>query len=144
MIKDIYLVECRNLVNHGVVNPLNVELCAILERALNYMHSGNTKVIATSIMNPMFIGRALIKDGLPCLNDMMVKFFPSSWEVSGEHMPYDQTTGIPKSAASSVVRYNYNVVVYGVSRQSLYLRPPFVRCRLAGVDKCIDLPPVIS
>ncbi len=114
-IEKIYTLERKNIEKGWMVNPVNVELCAILERALNYMHSGNTKVIATSIMNPMWIGRALLHDGLPCLNDVMVKFIPSSWEVLSEHLPYNKATGTPLSAARSVIIYNYDEIVYGVS-----------------------------
>ena len=36
-------------------NPLLVELMSVAEHALNYMHTGNTAVIATSIMNALWI-----------------------------------------------------------------------------------------
>jgi len=98
-----------------MINPFNVELCAVLERALNYIHSGNTKVIAMSIMNPMWIGRALIKDGLPSLNETMVKFFSSSWQVQGECLPYNISNGTPNSAAAAVILFNYDRTVYNVS-----------------------------
>jgi len=99
-----------------MVNPLNVELCAVLERALNYMHTGNTKVIATSIMKPLWIGEALIQDGLPCLNPNIIRFFgSSSWEVSAEKWPSHRLNGIPNSAAKAVIEYNYGDTIYNVS-----------------------------
>ena len=49
-----------------------VELCSVVERALNYMHTGNAAVIATTVMNPLWIGRAVVKDGFPCLNSNVV------------------------------------------------------------------------
>jgi hypothetical protein len=98
-----------------MINPFNVELCAVLERALNYIHSGNTKVIATSIMNPMWIGRALIQDGLPSLNETFVKLFSASWQVQGACLPCDNRNGTPKSAAAAVILFNYDRDVYNVS-----------------------------
>lgn len=99
----------------GMINPLNIKLCAVLERALNYIHSRNTKVIATSIINPMWIGHALIKDGLPLLNKTMVKFFPSSWQVQGECLLYDIRNRTPKSAATAAILFNYDHTAYSVS-----------------------------
>ena len=115
LITRIYRRERANMVNGRQVNPLNVELCAILERALNYLHSGNTKVIATSIMNPLWIGKALIEDGLPSLNPNVVRFSATSWEVNGEHWPTHRATGTPLSAAKCVILFNYGANVYNVS-----------------------------
>ena len=114
-IEHIYNHERSNMNKGRPVNPLNVELCAVLERALNYMHSGNTKVIATSVMNPLWIGKALLEDGLPCLNPKMVRFHATTWEVRGEYWPYDRSTGIPKSAAKCVFDTNYSGAIYNVS-----------------------------
>ena len=41
-------------------NLLLVELASIAEHALKYMHTGNTAVIATSIMNSLWIGRSIV------------------------------------------------------------------------------------
>jgi hypothetical protein len=49
-------------------NPEVLELCAILERTLNYAHTGSVRVIATKIMNPLWVGKALVHDGLPCFS----------------------------------------------------------------------------
>lgn len=45
------------------INPFAVELCAVLERALNYAHTGHARVIATGLMNPLFVGMSLIDHG---------------------------------------------------------------------------------
>jgi hypothetical protein len=40
--------------------PTFVELCVSLERALNFMHTGNAAVITTTLMNPLWIGLAIV------------------------------------------------------------------------------------
>jgi hypothetical protein len=97
------------------VNPLNVELCAVLERALNFMHSGNIKVIVPTIMNPMWISKALIQDGMPCLNPSIVRFYSDSWELCMKEIKYHMFARNPSSAAKCVILYNYGPCVYQVS-----------------------------
>lgn len=127
-IKAIYTHERQNMKAGGQVNPLNVELCAILERALNFMHSGNTKVIATSIMNRLWIGEALIQDGIPCLNPAMVRFFADQWELVAERIPYNSATGIPSSAARTVIIHNYGDIVFNVSMIPCHSRHSCCAC----------------
>jgi hypothetical protein len=114
-IKRIYLCERERMKTQNMVNAQNVELCAVLERALNYMHTGNVKVIATSVMNPMWIGQALLEDGLPCLNPSIVRFFSQTWELSAMEMKPTYSAGVPNTAAKRVILYNYNATVYNVS-----------------------------
>jgi hypothetical protein len=121
LIEKIYNIERKNMLRGAMVNPLNVELCAMLERALNYMHSGNTKVIATSTMNPLWIGDALLQDGLPCLNPMIVRFYASSWSICGDKMPSYHRTSIPSSAARCVILYNYDATIFNVSTTFFFL-----------------------
>ncbi|KAG0692492.1 hypothetical protein DFH29DRAFT_1046484 [Suillus ampliporus] len=48
-------------------SPQMVELCAMLERALAYAHTGNAKVLASSLMRPFWLIRSLLEQGLPTL-----------------------------------------------------------------------------
>jgi len=83
-------------------------LFSVFEQALNYMHSRNTKVITTLIMKPLWIGKALIQDGLPCLNPNIIHFFSSSsWEVSAEKWPSHRVNGIPNSKGFTLPPYSY-------------------------------------
>ncbi|KAG1853395.1 hypothetical protein F4604DRAFT_1933291 [Suillus subluteus] len=45
--------------------PQVIELCSVLERALAYAHTGNTRVIATSLMRPLWLVQSLLEHGLP-------------------------------------------------------------------------------
>jgi hypothetical protein len=48
--------------------PETIELCSILERTLAYAHTGNAKVIATSLMRPFWLVPSLLELGLPTLS----------------------------------------------------------------------------
>jgi hypothetical protein len=47
--------------------PLRLELLASLERLLCYCHTGNTAVLATSLMDPLGLSRGVLTDGFPIL-----------------------------------------------------------------------------
>jgi hypothetical protein len=64
--------QAQSASNSAKKDPLLVEICSVAERALNYMHTGNAAVIATSVMNPLWIGMSIIQDGLPCFNPKYV------------------------------------------------------------------------
>lgn len=68
MIKALYRQEIANVQNCGK-KPcfLQVELLAALERLLCFCHTGNTAVFTTSLMHPLCLSRAAIKDGFPML-----------------------------------------------------------------------------
>ncbi|KAG2029044.1 hypothetical protein BDR03DRAFT_1018980 [Suillus americanus] len=53
------------LTKGGKPAPQVVELCSVLERALAYAHTGNSKVIATSLMRPLWLVKSLLEQGLP-------------------------------------------------------------------------------
>ena len=81
-------------------NPLLVELMSVAEHALNYMHTGNTAVIATSVMNALWIGRSIVQDGLPCLNQKIVSLSSNAWiTFSEKKWPWDDVKHKPKTSA---------------------------------------------
>lgn len=77
-----------------------IEVCSVLERALNFMHTGNTAVIATTVMNPLWIGRAILKDGFPCLNPGIIKLTNKRYIVVEEQLwPYNGALHRPHSSS---------------------------------------------
>ncbi|KIL55211.1 hypothetical protein M378DRAFT_182284 [Amanita muscaria Koide BX008] len=79
---------------HCHPDTLQVELCSALERALNFMHTGNVAIIATSAMNPLWIGLSIIHDGLPCLNEAIlptvankILIDKAQWPLNSRNMP---------------------------------------------------------
>ena len=95
------------------------EVTSCAERALNFMHTGNPAVIKTTVMNPLWIGRAIINDGLPCFNPNLVK--PKPIKVTYGHWVYDEVRNLPKSSSESALRYRYNELTVAVSILKLYL-----------------------
>lgn len=92
------------------------EITACAERALNFMHTGNPAVIKTSIMNPLWIGRAIVNDGVPSFNPNIVRLSHNSIvKVIFSGWPYDNTRNLPKSTTESAIRYRYNEMAVGVS-----------------------------
>jgi hypothetical protein len=91
-----------------------VELCASLEQALNFMHTGNAAVIATSLMNPLWLGLSIVQDGLPCLNMRLVPAFTSALVINDVEWPYN-AKGHLKSASKGSWLMNYGEAHYNVS-----------------------------
>lgn len=98
-----------------------VDFASVLERALNFMHTGNTAVISTTVMNPLWIGRAILKDGFPCLNPEKVQIInhkrviihPLQW-------PLNASLNTPHSSSrrAQVLTYgesHYNVCEFYLS-----------------------------
>lgn len=69
LIKDIYRHEMKNMRKNPETLPchMRIELVASLERLLCYCHTGNTAVLATSLMHPLGLSRGVLKDGYPML-----------------------------------------------------------------------------
>jgi hypothetical protein len=96
--------------------PVLVEVSSIVERALNYMHTGNASVIATSVMNPLWIGRAVIQDGIPCINPGVVRIqHDTPLTVDSGKWPYDQHKHQPKTASSRSQILTYGQGHFNVS-----------------------------
>jgi len=51
-----------------------VELCLVVEQALSFMHTGNTAVLLTQLMSPLWTSQGLLKDRWPCFNQELVCF----------------------------------------------------------------------
>ena len=92
-----------------------VEFDSALERALNFMHTGNVAVIATSVMNPLWIGLAIIHDGLPCLNPTIVPTLTSSVFVNSREWPCN-TRHQPRSASKGSQLRTYGEGHFNVSK----------------------------
>src|SRR6266699_6405857 len=58
--------------------PFCLKLLAALERILCFCHTGNTAILATSLMNPLCLSRAVIKDGFPMLCKVFIQSMISS------------------------------------------------------------------
>lgn len=64
LLEELHAMQEKNKSPSHLVH----EAIAVFERALNYCHTGNTKVLSTSVMNPLWVSLSLLQDGLPAVN----------------------------------------------------------------------------
>jgi hypothetical protein len=68
LIKSIYEYDITRFKDDGTLPcPLRLEFLACLERLLCFCHTGNTAVLATSLMHPLGLSHGVLKDGFPTL-----------------------------------------------------------------------------
>lgn len=68
LIKKLFENEMKRIKENTTPCPFRLELVAALERILCFCHTGNTAVLATSLMNPLGLSMGVIKDGFPMLH----------------------------------------------------------------------------
>lgn len=126
MLEKIYAMEReRQRTEPMTIQPGPIEVCASVERALNYMITGHAKVIATGLMNPMWIGHSVMQDGLPCFNPRLVKFWKDlskqrstlKLKIGYEDWPMDKRGLICASASKRTQIFNYGENHFAVSER---------------------------
>lgn len=116
LLKQIFEQQRAEIIAGRSPDPVLVDLCSVIERGINYMHTGNAAVIATSVMNPLWIGQALIQDGIPCLNPKVVNTLMATYiTICHEHWPYDETFNLPKCSSRKAQVTTYGEAHYNVS-----------------------------
>jgi hypothetical protein len=111
-------MQCLPSIENGlVVDPLLVELSAVLERALNYMHTSNAKVLATTVMRPLWISQALVQHGLPALSPIIRTgtTMTDPITVAAPDWPVNPANLHPFSAANRSQVYTYGQQLATVS-----------------------------
>lgn len=75
LIELVWKQNSRHLeLGNDKIDPYHVEFMAMLERTLNYAHTGSGKVITRKVMTPSFLAQSLVHDGFLCLNKRIVSF----------------------------------------------------------------------
>lgn len=117
-------------------HAMMVEFCSVLERALNFMHTGNMAVIATTVMTPMWIGRAIVKDGFPCINPMIVQIINSKHvQIDALQWPQDRNRRRPHSSSRRSQILTYGEPHFNVRRFVTFIPQshPWIRGNLQPV-----------
>ena len=78
LIELLYKNEMKLIREDIAPSFFHVELIAALERILCFCHTGNTAVLATSLMNPLGLSYGVLKDGFP----MLLRIFSQSTVAS--------------------------------------------------------------
>lgn len=78
LIQLLYENEMKSIRKDIIPCPFRLELIASLERTLCFCHTGNAAALATSLMNPLGLSRAVVKDGFPMLHKVFIQHSVSS------------------------------------------------------------------
>ena len=70
LIRSLYDNEMKAIRRKEEPCPFRVKLLAALERTLCFCHTGNTAVLATSLMNRLGLSAGIMKDGYPMLHQV--------------------------------------------------------------------------
>ncbi|KAI6038200.1 hypothetical protein EDC04DRAFT_2896706 [Pisolithus marmoratus] len=91
------------------VPPYIVEITAALERALNFAHTGNARVLSKGLMDPLWLSLSSMLDGLPCVSPLMViqTFNPMAISVRKSDWPISSKSGYPEIASRRSFTFNY-------------------------------------
>lgn len=112
MIERTWEAQQATLAKGLVVTPYIVELMCVLERTLNVAHTGNVGVIATSLMNPLWVGRSLVAHGTPTFHPCVKMGHASSQNrvfIPEEQWPRHKQTCQPLTSAKRSLTFNYGI-----------------------------------
>lgn len=100
------------------VSPYIVELASVLERTLNVAHTGNVGVIATTLMDRLYVGRSLVDHGSPTFHDCIkMGLSPQdTLHVPDILWPRHPVTREPFTASRRSQIFNYGMDQWEVSR----------------------------
>ncbi|KAH9845958.1 hypothetical protein C2E23DRAFT_716408, partial [Lenzites betulinus] len=95
-------------------NPVDLEMIAILERLINFAHTGAMKVLATGVMDKLWPSRAVVDHGFPCFSPALflggdTGLLPS---VSLNDWPRHLITGYPLVASKRALEITYGSDVF--------------------------------
>jgi hypothetical protein len=101
-----------------VLDPCVIEVMSMLERALNYAHTGNAQVLCRRLMDRAWISLGLINDGLPCISDDFISkgsLITAIVTVKHDGWPVDQQTRRPLTSSRRSQELTYGKDHYEVS-----------------------------
>ena len=88
----------RKIVVNGEIPPHDVEFMSMLERALNYAHTGAGKVLTRRMMDRAFFSLGIVNDGFPTINRDFLDFNQVTHRkvvVLTDYWPLDKNTNAP-------------------------------------------------
>lgn len=129
LLEKIWSKASPLLASKRPVDPLWIELTSVVERALNFMHTGHGKVLATSVMGPLWTSLALIDHGLPAFSPTIRAGLTMEDDLSvvEEEWPFNPATHQPLSASK-----RSQILTYGLSHYSVSPNSIFYLCRASS------------
>lgn len=103
-----------------LINDLyRIELIAVLERTIRYLYTGAARGLSRKVMDPLWLSRSLLIDGLPAFNPNILKWTSLDAGmrviVTNKLWPMDVSREMVFSAAEASLMYHYSPAVAGVS-----------------------------
>jgi hypothetical protein len=68
LLSNIRTVLSKEIAERSPVSPFMIELVSSLERSFNFAHTGNSKVLSRSLMDPLWLSLGITNDGHPALD----------------------------------------------------------------------------
>ncbi len=112
-----------DLLESNLPNPYMVELLSMLERALNYGHTGSTRVLSRQLMDYTWISLGCVYDGFPTLSRKLVAFehlTDRRFLIPEASWPRDRATRRPLTSTRGVLEKTYGPEFYSVCSFSLF------------------------
>ncbi|KAG6369061.1 hypothetical protein JVT61DRAFT_1888 [Boletus reticuloceps] len=92
------------------VDPFELEMIAMLERTLNYAHTGSGRVLTRTLMDRAWLSLSLVNDGLPCISNTFIQAGSLSSgliNIHREKWPVHPVTQIPLTASQRSQELTY-------------------------------------
>ncbi|KAG9309436.1 hypothetical protein JVU11DRAFT_10690 [Chiua virens] len=97
------------------VPPFVIESVAMLERTLNFAHTGNAQVLCRGLMGPAFLSLGIVNDGFPCISDNFIchgSMAMGKLVVVIDGWPVDKKTRRPLTASRRVQQLTFGNTYY--------------------------------
>lgn len=104
-----------------VVDPVELETVAMLERALNYAHTGSARVLTKRLMDRAWLSLSVVNDGLPCISNSFIQAGSLSSglvTVRRDKWPVHPITRIPLTASQRSQELTYGKAHFAVSHHT--------------------------
>ena len=141
LIKKMWIERRDKLTPGGEIAPHDVEFMSMLERTLNYAHTGSGRVLTRTLMDRVFLSLGIVNDGFPVINSAFLDFNKLAIDrtvvVYTDHWPLDKTTKAPVICSKRCQQLTYNEshaqVRYNIIIRYFRPQPPCCRVSFAQI-----------
>ncbi|KAG2146603.1 uncharacterized protein EDB93DRAFT_1250884 [Suillus bovinus] len=115
LLETIWEMHSNTLVDGAVIDPCIIEFTSMVERALNFSHTGNARVLCRRLMDRSWISLGIIHDGLPSISDAFVAYGSlntGKLVIRQELWPVDQDTRRPLTSSRRTQELTYSKEYY--------------------------------
>lgn len=140
LLETIWEMHSNTLVDGAVIDPCIIEFTSMVERALNFSHTGNARVLCRRLMDRAWISLGIIHDGLPSISDAFVAYGSlntGKLVIRQELWPVDQDTRRPLTSSRRTQELTYSKEHYEVS--IFFLPFPEMRQSISAQKRLTDL-----